>query len=642
MTAIAGIWRRQGPDNAARCCAQMLTAQHLYGPDTTDQWDNGTMACGRALYRLLPEDRYDQQPLVGGGGRFVLVADIRLDTREELLAVLGRSGEPLCDAAVLLAAYERWGEEVVDHLVGDFAFALFDLDRRRIVLARDPLGQRPLHYHIAPNFFAFASMPKGLHALPEIPRSPDPDRVAEFVVLMPEWGSRSYFKDICRVEPGHVAVIDTAGISTYRYWNPSPPSRQKLKPEAFAEGLRDHMDRAVKSRLRGADKLAGTHLSAGLDSSIVTATAARWMAGTNGRIAAFTAVPRKGFVMPADAVGRIWDEGPKAAELAATQDNIEHILVAGDASQPLDNLDRYFYLFEQPVRDLPNGIWYCAINDAARRQGIHVFLPAYMGNLTFSYNGLERFAEDFWTLRWLSWLREGHAMVRSGQMQWSGVLDASIGPYTPPTLRRWLKLRLGRQGLNLAAYSGIHPDQVTRLAEMAKERDLDFSYRPRTDGFSTRIWALRRIDTGNVNKGTLGGWGLDHRDPTTDRRLVEFCLSAPADQFLRNGVTRSLARRAFTDRVPAEILDEKLRGYQAADWYEGVQKSQAQILSEVRHLEDCEGIGEVLDLPRLRRLAENWPKDGWHDAAIEMSYRLLLIRAIAVGSFLRKAYGSNR
>jgi asparagine synthase (glutamine-hydrolysing) len=620
----------------------MLAAQRLYGPHATDQWDNDSMACGRALYRLLPEDIHDRQPLIGGGGRFVLVADVRLDTRDELLALLGRAGEPLCDAAILLAAYERWGEGALEHVIGDFAFAMFDLDHRRVLLARDPLGQRPLHYHLSPKLFAFASMPKGLHALPEIPRGPDTERVAEFVVLMPESGNRTYFKDVSRVEAGQIVVVDSDGISSRRYWEPSPPSRHNLKPDAFDEELRDHMDRAVKARLRGAGNLVGTHLSAGLDSSIVTATTADWMAAANGRVAAFTSVPRAGFVRPQDAGRQIWDEGPKAAQLAATRANIEHILIHGNGSSPLDYLDRYFYLFEQPVRDLPNGVWYCAINDAARQRGIHTFLPAYMGNLTFSYSGMELFSEDFRKGRWLHWLREGSAAVRSGQMRWRGVLGAGIGPHVPPVLWHWLRRTFQKRDLSLAAYTGIHPGQMERLADLARHRDLDFSYRPRKDGFSTRLWALRRTDVGNVNKGALGGWGIDQRDPTTDRRLVEFCLSVPTEQFLRNGVTRSLARRAFVDRVPPEILQERKRGYQGADWYEGVQKSRAQIFDEVRHLEDSGHVGEILDLPRLRRLVENWPQDNWHNQAVEASYRLLLVRALAVGHFVRKAYGSNR
>jgi asparagine synthase (glutamine-hydrolysing) len=80
---------------------------------------------------------------------------------------------------------------------------------------------------------------------------------------------------------------------------------------------------------------------------------------------------------------------------------------------------------------------------------------------------------------------------------------------------------------------------------------------------------MRRVDLGNYNKGMLAGWGLDWRDPTADRRLVEYCLSVPMEQYLGAGERRWLGRRALSDRLPAAVLDAKDRGYQAVDWHEG-------------------------------------------------------------------------
>ena len=196
MTAIAGLWRFDGRPDAAAGCARMLAAQELYGRHHGAQWSNGSVALGRRLMRTLPEDAFDRQPLIGGEGRYVLVADVRLDNRDELAEILripSPQAQTLCDAAILLAAIERWDEACVEHLVGDYAFALWDGKRRRLFLARDPLGQRPLHYHRGHNFFAFASMPKGLHALPDVPYAADEERIAEFLALMPETGSKELF-----------------------------------------------------------------------------------------------------------------------------------------------------------------------------------------------------------------------------------------------------------------------------------------------------------------------------------------------------------------------------------------------------------------------------------------------------------------
>src|SRR5664279_3722444 len=160
MTAIAGLWRFDGRPDAADGCARMLAAQEMYGPDARGEWSEGGIALGRRLMRLLPEDKFDRQPLIGGGGQYVLVADLRLDNREELAAALqipDAMARGMCDAAILLAAFERWEEACVDHLIGDYAFALWDKNRRRLLLARDPLGTQPLHYHRGNGFVAVAS-----------------------------------------------------------------------------------------------------------------------------------------------------------------------------------------------------------------------------------------------------------------------------------------------------------------------------------------------------------------------------------------------------------------------------------------------------------------------------------------------------
>ncbi len=81
---------------------------------------------------------------------------------------------------------------------------------------------------------------------------------------------------------------------------------------------------------------------------------------------------------------------------------------------------------------------------------------------------------------------------------------------------------------------------------------------------------LRRVDLGNYHAGILGGWGVDQRDPTADRRLVEFCLNVPPEQNLVNGETKALARRAFAGRLPQDVIASRGKGYQAVDWHEGL------------------------------------------------------------------------
>lgn len=623
----------------------MLAAQAMYGPHDTAQWDMGALCLGRRLFRVLPEDIHDDQPLTGGGGRFILVADVRLDNRDELLRMLDIAPDrarDLADSVILLAAWERWQDDCFAHLVGDYAFALWDRDKQRLVLARDPLGMRPLHYHCTSRFVAFASMPKGLHVLPAIPRRPDEEHVAEFLALMPETGPQSFFLDVERVEPGCVLVVTAAGKTSRRHWEPQRKLLKLPRAEDYVEGLRHHLDQSVRARLRGAGGTVAAHLSSGFDSAAVATSAALQMAQSGGKVIAFTSVPREGYDGPAPP-RRLGDEGPIAASTAALHPNMEHVRIRTNGKSPLANLDRNFQIYDRPVLNLCNAVWSDAIHDAARDRKLTVLLTGQMGNMSISYGGETLLPQLLRSGRWLKLARESIALLRKRNMRLLGLVNTTVGPYMPLPLWTWLNKVLENRAVGLETYSALNPDRLSQaeLEARARARQLDLSYRPRKDGFEARLWVLRRIDVGNYQKGILAGWGIDQRDPTTDRRLIEFCLSIPEEQLLVNGVTKALARRAFAGRIAPEAISARLKGYQAVDWHEGLTAARGDVVRELDRLGDCGPAAAALDLERLRVVVTDWPQDGWETDKVMRTYRLALMRGVSTGHFLRRATGSN-
>jgi len=644
MTAIAGLWRWNGRPPAEEC-GRMLSALTLYGPDGRAHRQAGPIALGRAMMRLLPEDVFDRQPLFGNAGRLMLVADLRLDNRDDLTAALGIAPElarEAADSEILLRALERWNIDAVDRLAGDFAFALWDAAEQRLLLVRDPIGQRPLFYHRNPHFFAFASMAKGLHALPEVPYEADEERVVEELALMPDVGSRTFFKGIERVEPGHVVTVTRDRVESRRYWQPAPRRLSLRRPEDYHEALREGFDRAVACRLRGTGDV-GAHLSGGLDSSSVTATAARLLAPTDRRVIAFTAVPREGYV-GADPRGRFGNEAAHAAATAALHPNVDHVVVPTPPVSLLEGMDRHFMLYERPSFDLPNHRWGNAVYDQARERRLSVLLTGNMGNMTISYDGMHLLPELLRSGHWLRLWRECAALHRAGRRRWGGLAAQLVGPFMPAPL--WHLLMRGRRfgGEGLRSYSALLPDiaRDPALAAKARERALDFSYRPRDKSAASRLWVIGRGDLGAARKGTLAGWRLDCRDPTADVRLIELCLSIPTEQFLRDGVPAALLRGAFADRLPPMVLDERRKGRQGADWHEGLDLARAGLSDELRRQETCGAARRVVDLPRLKAAVNgDWPKGGWHRLEAEGAYRYLLLRGVSAGFFLRKVAGGN-
>jgi asparagine synthase (glutamine-hydrolysing) len=640
MTALAGFVAFDGRDPLAPC-RRMLKAQALYGRSPAD-WSDGVAALGRQLFATLPEDRFDRGPVVGAGGRLVLVADTRIDNRAELEDSLGLSrptAVTLSDAALLLHAFERWEdeEEVMRRVVGDLAFALWDAARRRLLLGRDYIGSRPLHFHRGLGFLAFSTMAKGLHALPEVPYGLNREAARDAVALIPPKGGGTLFEGVERVQPGCLVAVTPGGIEARRWWRPDVEPLRLASAGDYQEAMREALDRATLARLRGAEGSVGAHLSAGLDSAAVAATAARLMRPSGGRVVGFTAVPREGYDGPFVA-NTIGDEGPLAAATAAMHPNIEHVLVRTPGRSPFEQLDRYFHLYERPLLNLCNGVWITAIDEEAKRRGLTIMLTGAMGNMSHSYNGMEHLPELLGQGRLLRLARTALALRRHGVR--AGTIAAQIvGPYLPN--RAWQAIhRLRGAGAALSDYSLARGDDAV-LSERLADDGLDASRRRQRDPVATRLWALARVDPGTIHKGQLASSGIDQRDPTADRRLMEFCLRVPMEQYLRGGRPRALAREGLADRLPAAVLDEPLKGLQASDWHENLAAGRDALREEAERLARSDDVAAVIDTERLLRLVDDWPQDGWASKKVVGAYRLALLRGVSTGHFIRRVTGSN-
>lgn len=617
----------------------MLEAQAIYGPDGAAQAGCGRVALGRRLFRLTAEDDLDRAPVRGGGGALRMVADVRIDNRDALAAALAIPAaglSDLSDPALLMRAIERWGVDGLARVVGPFALILWDERAGRLTLARDPLGERPLHYHRNALVVAVASMPKGIHAVPGVPYAASVEAAADFLAMVPETGDASFFAGISRVLPGQWLAFDAGGETRGRFWTwPTEPLTLRRDDE-YVEVVRAAFDLAVSRRLRVADGGVATHLSGGLDSGGVATTAARLLAPAP--LLAFTAVPSVPTPVPG---GAIADEGPLAAEAAAMHPTIEHVRVASSHLSPLSLFDRHFHLFERPVLNPSNAVWTEAIANAARARGVRVLLTGQMGNLTISHAGLQHLPQLVRRGRPVALARLARQLARRG-MGWRAIGAAAIGPYLPRRGWAWLDARFA-VGPPLVGYTALREEAVAEqgIAARAAARGLDLGYRPWADGRAMRLWALSRVDMGVYNKGVLAGWGIDLRDPTIDRDLVSLCLSIPERQYILGGVTRSLARRAFADRLPPAVVDERRRGFQAADWHVAVGGARPAIRGELDSFDRSPVAAALIDTERLRASLADWPNDGWNEPDRIARYELALMRGVAAGHFLRRVARTN-
>jgi len=665
MTAIFALWNRDGA-YAADMAKPLALASRRYGREAPHMWPGGPVALGKCLYPLLPEDRLDDPldlapsshgPLDHGspghcGPRWVVAADVRLTEREDLAAQLGLDPAALSDSAILAAAIERWDEAAFDRIYGVFAVIAWDRRDRRLVLARDALGERPLYYHSGAGRFAAASMPDVLLADPALPRAPDIDQYRQFMRMNAFAPGRSGFAGIDVVRPGHIVVMSQAGHREAAWWKPDLAPLRLATQENYEQAVRLALDNAVSACLRRASGKVGAHLSSGFDSTAVATTAARALARDGQRITAFVAAPREGPVRTM-APRHVADESHLAARTAAMHGNMDLVRLVPRRG-PLAGLDRTRALYPSPMVNLCNLPWFEEINDTARDHGVSVLLHGLMGNTSISESGVWALREMARRGRLALWLRTARGLVKGGWMRWRGVLFNTFEDLLPDRAWRWGMLLSGRVVeddrdmtlLNRRTYDEAAADH-SRAAAAAGEPLPDTGDLGRERGISStgmRLIAARTNGDGDQYKAMLAEWGLDLRDPTAERRLFELALRIPVERLIWRGEPRAILRRVLADRVPPEVLDNRQRGYQAADWAQAICQDRAAFIDEMERLELHEPTAGLIDTAKVRRLiAELPPADSpdWDSDEAENSYRIACLRTISAASHMRYIARSN-
>ena len=313
MSGIVGIYRRDGVP-ADRGLIEALTRFLTFvGPDARSTWTDRGVALGHSLLVATRESTKESQPL--SLGKLTLVADARIDARPELAQKLAAAGHPLppepTDADYIIRAYAAWGRDCVNHLQGDFAFAVWDQMRKILFCARDHFGVKPFYYSEIGPQFVFSNVLDCLRLHPDVSPDLNDAAIADFLLfgLNCDVASTAFLK-ISRLPPAHTLTVYPAGVREERFWSAPTDGHIRYKDSReYAHHFNDVFRPAVADRMRS-DRV-GLLMSGGLDSATVAATACdvshSAASGSGSDLHAFTMVYESLF---AD------DEGRYARELA--------------------------------------------------------------------------------------------------------------------------------------------------------------------------------------------------------------------------------------------------------------------------------------------------------------------------------------
>ncbi len=632
---LDGAWTRSPDPRLGTILSQALDG---VGLELSRSWHGEGVLLTHRRRITAPQDLADRQPRRDGRSPLVLVFDGYLINREELADALGWAGEAVAsraDSAFALAALERWGEQGPSRLLGDFALALWNESERTLLLARDGVGQRPLYYHEGRGFFAFATTPRALLALPGVPDTLDEGRFARSLLDLPGDPEGSFYTAIRRLQPGQQAILSEGRLRHRRYWEPDYGRRLILKrDDDYVEAARELLDRAVKACLR----IEGTPVAAltgGLDSSAVAVTALPHLPG--GRLATVTAVHS---APVREQEGGYSDERPLVEAIARMHPGLDPAFLSGSGLHRWD--ERWTEMFLRtgiPWRNIMNIAWLGPARDHARTLGARVLLSGALGNASLSWGGLEVLPGAFRGGQWGYVAREVRALAAAGgttslHQLWRRVLSPML---TTETRSRIDRLRGRHDPAHWLRHSAIRPNLARELAlEEETSRQKQAFARPAGELRRAHFTSLQQLlETAGLSRAMHG---LEMRAPLADRRLLEFCFAVPEAQYLRAGIPRALARRVLADRLPAAVTDNRLSGLQGADFFHRMTLQRSAIAEGIAALERSALACRLLDVPRMRRMLDDWPSD---TAQAGPEYLSVLHRGLHYGQFLRWLEGGN-
>ena len=562
MSAITGIFNLDGRPVERPDLNKMNEILAHRGPDGEGIWHKGSVGLGHRMLWTTPESLIEKLPLENRSRGLVITADARIDNRDELINILNlgdRKPGEITDTDLILSAYEKWGEQSPEKLIGDFAFAIWDDLRQRIFCARDHFGVKPFYYYMTDKIFAFASEVKALFCLDEVPCTLNEIRVAEYLASIFDDTANTFYKNILRLSPACFITANRSKAQLVSYWSLDPSrSMRPSSNEEYVEGFREKFSEAVHSRLRSAFPV-GSMLSGGLDSSSIACTARKFFVQNSGdRLKTFSAV---------------FDKVPQCDERefidsVLALNGFEPSFVHGDEHRCLMELDHVLWHEDEALYAFNLSLnW--SIYKSAQKQGVRIMLDGFDGDTTVSH-GVGYLVELARTGRWLSLLSETKGFAANFELNpwkfyWDYVWRWGIKNSIPKRLMN--AQRLIRQRLTKREQSSGRPTWISlvnprfaRQVGLAERRNV----LRKQKGFigvpgSERDVHFRLLKQGvmpytlEVINKAAAAFSIEPRFPFWDKRLVEYCLALPPEQKIKGGWSRLILRRAMAGIVPLKV-----------------------------------------------------------------------------------------
>ena len=596
MCGICGIYHRDQRPVGRDALERMMSVISHRGPDGFGSYIKGEIGLGHRRLSIIDLGG-GAQPMTNEDDSLQIIFNGEIYNYVELRDELKQSGHRFktqSDTEVILHAYEQWGHDCVSKFNGIFAFALWDIPKRQLFLARDHLGVKPLYYTMLGHRFLFGSEIKCLLTDPECPREVDLRSLAKFFALRYVPSPDTMFEGIYKLPPGHYMTVSSSAVQIHRYWTWTPKLRKRTNEGELVEEYRSLVEDAVRLQMRS-DVPVGLFLSSGIDSGALLALMSRM---SDKPIRTFTI----GFEQ-----GEQQNETADARDLAH-QFGADHDEMMVRPEDYTSYFERYMWDLEEPVGNETSVAFYFVSLIASRKvkvvlsgqgadepwAGYHRYMGVKLSTLYSKlpsvitkglFAGVNRYATNERLRRGVVSLQETDVLTRFIKIYSFFNTEMKNQLFKP-----WVKEHISADGEeSRQALSRLYSDV----------QDLD----PLTQMLYIDTRASLPDDLLMVGDKTSMANSLEARVPFLDYRLVEFIETLPPSMKLRGFQGKYLHKKAIEKWLPRSVVHRKKKGFENPidQWLRGSMKH---YVNECL-LSDSSGVSQFFEKSYLRKLIED-------------------------------------
>ena len=562
MSAIWGAIQLNGEKISPLILEKMEEPVRKYSIDRYEKIVDEAVVMGCGIQYFNKEALFEKLPIKDKNIYFD--ADVVLDNRMELIKKLQLTNQDtslMSDGEILFRMISKYGDECLNDLLGAYSFVYYDRKENKVRLVSDSVGNRTLYYKVEGDILYYSSLIESINFASECKMN---DKW--FVDFLAMDFTRSYadqeqtpYEGIYRVATASEVVITKAGVKKNRYWNPLEKikTRKYKNDEDVEKEFRELWKTAVRCVMRTEDEVS-ILLSGGLDSTAVASEASPFLKEKGKELYSFTSVPLDEH--EAERGKRIDDESEEVLKSAEYYGNINVDFIKLEGVNSWNGYDKQMDILEMPYKASLNALWMQEACLKARKKGARLLLTGGYGNNCLSYSGTRRYCNYlFRKFHWLKLYKTisdiNKTMGVPRKVAVKGIIrDAFIKDKIPTEL-------YGDSYVNRDYADELKSDIL--IKEIYKSsRDFIQNYKARYD-LMVDWMAMRQIGELTMKLSLYSGVLI--RDPSNDKRLIEFCVNLPYEQFDKDGIDRRLVKWYLRDQIPEHVNRYVGRGRQSAD-----------------------------------------------------------------------------